>query len=55
MDEFEDFLQFMMGVACTLIFIFFGWLIYNYCTLKEFKYCYDINFQDIKCIKYKDY
>ena len=55
MDDFEHLLLFMMGIACTVVFIFFGWLIYSYCTLKEFKYCYDINFQDTKCIKYKNY
>lgn len=54
-DFFEYILPFIMGIACTVLFIFFAWLIYNYCTLEEFKYCYDINFKDIKCTKYKNY
>ena len=56
MNKLEDFLQFMIGVACSVVvFISFVWLVYSYCTLKEFKYCYDIKFQDIKCTKYKNY
>ena len=55
MDNFENILEFMMGFACCVVFIVFVLLMYNYCNLKEFKYCYDTNFQDIKCIKYKNY
>lgn len=47
-----DYILYIMLIIVCLMGIYF---IYNYVKLKDFKSCYDINFQDIKCVKYLNY
>jgi hypothetical protein len=51
----EKVLQFL-GIMCILILVgLFTYILCNYVDLREFKKCYDINFQDTKCRRYINY
>lgn len=50
--QWINYIIYIMLIIVCLIGICF---IYNYVKLKDFKSCYDINFQDVRCYKYLDY
>ena len=46
----------ILTIICVLILTaLLTYILCNYVDLREFKKCYDINFQDTKCRKYINY
>ncbi len=55
MDEYNNEGLGYLFIILGIFSLFIGIFLYNYYNLYKFKKCYDINFQDNKCIKYLDY